>query len=298
MSKILLDLWAKIENKPAEQIAELLYEKGEDGKLTENLREDALEVMLSWNAERVKKLREGAPNPKALEDKYKQGKKEALEALETSLREKFKVQADKKGLELIEEIIAANAKAPGDGLSEDQIKRHPAYLDLEKRFASKDAEIEARKTELEKEFARQSTIVKVKQMADSELSKLDVIYPEDQAIAANLRKIYLDQFEQYDFDTLEDGNLLVRKGDKRLEDAHGNPVTLDSLSKQIASSLFMLKKQEPKGSAGNKNEDTPKPGVYKFRDRADYERQVLEAKTSEERVKIAAAYQASEAGKN
>lgn len=257
MKDVFLGFLAQTLNKPVEEIAELLYQKGEDGKLSDDLVENASDVLKKLDVDRVKKLRETADNSghkKALEDQYKRGKKEALSDLEKSLMEQYGIESDKTGADLVSEIVAKTAKSD---LPEEKVKRHPLYLDLEKRLNTEVSKLTEQhkneREELEKGYARKFTLANVKQRALMELEKLNPVLPENAQIAANYKRLYADAFEQFNYEQQEDGSLLVIKGDKRLEDDHGNPVDFDKLLKNTASQFFTFKEQSAKGSAGNKN---------------------------------------------
>lgn len=254
MKDIFLGHLAKTLNKPAEQIAELLYKKGDDGELTDELVDNAADLIAGWDVERVNRLRSTADNKAALESQYKRGKKEAREELEKEIREKYGVNSDKIGLDLIDELVTATAKSD---LPEDKVKRHPLYLSLEKRAADEakalKEQMEAEKGKIEAEYGRKFTLAEIRQRALSNLDKLGPILPESPEIAANYKGLYAQAFEQYDYQRQDDGSYLVLKGEQRLEDGHGNPVTLDQLERQTAAKFFQFKQQDEKGGAGNKN---------------------------------------------
>lgn len=268
MKEIFLGHLATTLNKPVEEIAELLYQKGEDGKPSDDLVENAAELLKTWDVERVKTLRATADNKKALDDQYKRGKKEALSELEDEIRKAYKLESDKMGLDLIREAVATEAKSD---LPEEKVKRHPLFLDLEKRLKDEVTSIQTQhKTQLEeveKGYARKFTLADVKQRAMLELEKMNPVYQEHPEIAANYKRLFANEFDQYDYEKQEDGTYLVLKGEKRLEDEHGNPVGFDRLVKNVAGRFYTFKEQSPKGGAGNKNGssagDPPPTGVPK-----------------------------------
>ena len=265
MKNIFLGFLAQTLNKPAEEIAELLYQKGEDGKLSENLVENAADLLKQWDVERVKTLRStGGDNKKALEDQRKRGYKEAREELEKELREQYGIESDKQGAGLVAEIVA---KASKSDLPEDKIKRHPLYLSLEKRLTDETKTLkeqhEAERGELEKQYAKKFTLTDVKRRALEELEKMNPVLPENATIAANWKRLFADAFNDYEFEQQENGGYLVLKGEKRFEDDHGNPVGFDKLVKETAAQFFQFKEQTPKGSAANKNGNTAGNGEFK-----------------------------------
>lgn len=254
MKDVFLGFLAQTLNKPVEEISQLLYKKGEDGSLTDELVDNAAELLKGLDVERVKTLRATADNKKALEDQRKRGYKEAREELEAEIKKAYNLESDKIGLELVREAVATEAKSD---LPDDKVKRHPLYLDLEKRLNTEVSKLteqhKAEREELEQGYARKFTLANVKQRALMELEKLNPVLPENASIAANYKRLYADAFEQFNYEQQEDGSFLVVKGDKRLEDDHGNPVSFEKLVKNTASDFFTFKEQSAKGSAGNKN---------------------------------------------
>lgn len=257
MKDTFLGFLAQTLNKPVEEIAELLYQKGDDGSLSDDLVENAADVLKKLDVERVKKLRETADSSghkKALEDQRKRGYKEAREELEKELRETYGIESDKTGADLVADIVAKAAKSD---LPDDKVKRHPLFLDLEKRFKTEVSTLkeqhEAERGELEKQYAKKFTLADVKARALSELDKMNPVLHENPAIAAKLKSVFASEFEHFDFERQENGEYLVLKGEKRLEDDHGNPVGFDKLVKETASQYFTFKEQSAKGSAANRN---------------------------------------------
>ena len=276
-------------NKPAEEIAELLYQKGEDGKLSENLVENAADLLKQWDVERVKALREsGGDNKKALDDQRKRGYKEAREELEKELREQYGIESDNKGADLVAEIVARASKSD---LPDDKIKRHPLYLSLEKRLTDEVKTLkeqhEAERGEIEKQYAKKFTLSDVKRRALEELDKLNPILPESAQIAANYKRLFADAFNNFDFEAQENGQYLVIKDEKRYEDGHGNPVGFDKLVKETAAQFFQFKEQSAKGSAANKNGSSAGNGEFKLPTSMEEAWEMAQnAKTPEEREAI------------
>lgn len=288
MKNIFLGFLAQTLNKPAEEIAELLYQKGEDGKLSDELVENAAELLAGLDAERVKTLRATADNKKALEDQYKRGKKEALTDLEKALRSRYNLESDKTGEDLVSEIVAREAKSD---LPDEKVKRHPLYLQLEKARAEEVKAIkeqyEAKQAELESGYRRKFTLSDVKSRALQELEKMNPVLPENPTVATKLKTVFANEFEQFDFEKQENGAYLILNGEKRLEDAHGNPVGFDKLVKDTAAQFFTFKEQGEKGSAGNKNGNEAGTGsITTPKTMEEAWEMARKAKTPEERAAI------------
>ena len=92
MKDIFLGFLSKSLNIDNEQLADLLYKKSDDGTLTDDVNENALQTLLQLDAERVQKLK---PNTKEYFDNgYKKGQSEVASQWEKRLREKFGIDPD------------------------------------------------------------------------------------------------------------------------------------------------------------------------------------------------------------
>src|SRR6478736_2638624 len=100
--KLLIEFFGKTLNLTAEDVAPIFETKGDD----EELKSDALSVLLKHDAARVTKLKgDVATIEKDQFDKgYKKAEAVVLQKLEKDVKEKFGVSSDKQGLELFEEI--------------------------------------------------------------------------------------------------------------------------------------------------------------------------------------------------
>lgn len=120
--ELLLAYLGKTLNLPSEEVAELLYKKSDDGTLTDQLNETALESLLAKDAERVQALKGSADTKQVFDNGYKKGQKEALEQLEKTVRAEFKADVDKQGIDLVKHVVAQAAKTK---LGDDEVKVHP-----------------------------------------------------------------------------------------------------------------------------------------------------------------------------
>ena len=102
--------------KTDEEIRESLFEgEGDDAKL----KDDALETLKSWDIERVAKLK---PNEEAVKkltgeafDKgFQKAQGQLMTDFEKSVKERFNISADAKGLDLIDEIVDISSFKGGD----------------------------------------------------------------------------------------------------------------------------------------------------------------------------------------
>lgn len=255
-----------------------------------SFKDDALEVLKATDAKRIAKVKGDVDGMSR--ERYSLGKKEALTKLEQEVKDKFGIQSDKQGLELLEEAVEiARAKLPkGDTLKEEDIKKLPLYRTLEQQlqaqeqtFAQKlDAALKAKDAEHNRE--RVSNMVKAE--AQDFLNTLDPILHDDPVKRATFQALYLDQVASLSYQVENDNGkasfLLLDKDGKRLEDQHGHPVKVNEKWKAIASSIYDFKVSEERHSApangnagGNGASKTlvvKKPGSY-----AEWEEMMVQA---------------------
>lgn len=254
MKELITAFLAKTLNMAPESVAELLYKKSDDGAtLTEEIQEDALNALLKLDSERVGKLK---PDTKTLFDNgYKKAQAEVSEKWEKMIREKFGIEADVTGEDLVMTAHQMASKPPKQ--ADDQVKAHPLYLQLEKKYQS---DLEAAKAEGQKaleEFKtgveRRNRLSAVQQEARKYLLSRKPVLSSDATKQENQIGLFLQQFEGYDFEPREDGGFLPMKDGKRIENEHGHPVDLKTLADKVADSYFDFQVQDAKGNGGNGN---------------------------------------------
>lgn len=250
---ILIGVLTKTLNKSEQEVTELLYQQeGDELKL----KDDAMDDILSLDSVRVENIKKNAPVPQdRLENEYKRGQKEAYTKFEKSLKEKYSVESDKEGVELVDSIITAKTK-PGK-LSDEDVKKHPLYVSLEKDRVPKE-ELEKVKKDFDnyKNNIEETNIRNtIKNHVANYLDEWKPIVSENPVVARNRREDYLSKFDNYRYQNHDDvDNTLILKSDgSRLEDGHGNPVKLKELARQIAEANYDFPKQDGKGNSGEED---------------------------------------------
>jgi len=241
-------------NLQSDKLAEILYKKADDGSVTDQLNEGILDTLKKLDTERVGKLK---PDTKQFFDNgYKKAQAEIATNWEKLIREKFGVESEATGEELLAAALEKVSKP--SKLDDDKVKTHPLFLALEKKAiedlkaakAEGQTALETFKKEMQTGQRRSLAQAKAK---DILLSMKPVL--EDDAMIANTRiSDFLREFEALEYETLEDGGLLPMKDGKRMENEHAHPVDFETLTKQIAARRFKFQVQDPKGNGGNKNE--------------------------------------------
>lgn len=290
--ELLIAFLSKTLNMDADSLAEMLYKKADDGTLTDQPNEQALEALLAKDAERVQALKGKSDGKEQFDNGYKKGQKEALENLEKAVRSEFKADdVEKQGIDLVKHVVAKAAKTK---LGDDEVKVHPLYLKLEadaQKIADNVAsEWESKLKDLETAYNRDKTFSSVSSKIQEVFEGLKPVLPQNPTAAATIRQEFVQRFTGYDYELTENGQVVVMKDGKRVEDAHGHAVSLESLVTQEASKRFDFMKQDDKGNAGNT--ETAPGGKMTFKDIGEYEDKFYSAKTADERAAVQNAWEA------
>lgn len=296
MEELLLGYLGKTLNMPAEQLAELLYKKSDDGTATTDLAEDALSKILALDAERVQKMK---PNTKEYFDNgYKKAQGEVSAQMEKMLRAKFGIDAEGQ---LQGEALADAIKAALSDQSQkpEKVKVHPEYLALERQMREA---LEAQKSEFEKqveamksEAEREKTWGSVSSSIRDALMSLNPVLPADTAKADRLINLFMQEFRGFEYHRDENDGFLPIKDGNRVQDAHGYPRKLADLVRERAEQMFDFAAQPPAGNAGNQNGGS-RTVTRTFKDETDFYKAQAEAGNDPAKLKeIASAWRAQQA---
>jgi hypothetical protein len=138
--KLLRALLAKAYKKQDTEIDQLLAENTDDTQGTTTITE--------WDAARVSELQKPKPGT-TFQDGYAKAKKDERAAFEKEIREKYGIEADAQGLELIDALLAAKAPGKGGPLDDEKVRAHPVYQALEQ---SKKKELKRWRTNTRRKF--------------------------------------------------------------------------------------------------------------------------------------------------
>lgn len=295
--KQLIEFLSKTLNLDADRLADILYKKADDGTPSEELNEDVLPKLLDLDKGRIAKIKEEGKG--SFDNGYKKAQKEISEQWENRIKTTFELETDAVGEELLT-AIKEKAGTGGKTSSEEDVKKHPLYLSLEKKYL---LDLKAAKEEGERaleEFKSKMTVSELKNMAkgiakEKLLSKKPVL-EDDQNIAETRIQDFLRELESYDYQKLDDGTLLPIKDGKRLENDHSHPISFDALIDSVASRRFKFEVQDPKGNGGNKNDPGGKKDPVKFTGKVPAnEDELLKAYSAitdpEERAELIKAYE-------
>lgn len=302
MNELFVAFLVKTLNITAEEVADLLYKKGEDGKVTEELNEDALQKVLDKDVDRVTSIKSSINTKEYFDNGYKKAQKEVLSELESTIRTEYGIESQSTGIDLVKEIVSKSGKGSTGDLTDEAVKKHPLYLQIE---ASKQSAIDELKNEYEGKITDINTQYKkgqvfsaIKRDARSILAGFNPIVSENKVVANNRELDFLNKLEKYDYQTAEDGNHLVldKETGNRIEDPHGNPIKFTDVIKGTAELYYDFAKQGLKGSAGN--EDDKGAGSHKNiavpKTEDEYYEQVSLASDATERAAITEVWEASQ----
>lgn len=258
-----------------EELASLYNEAGELTSLTAAEQADTA---------RVTKLKEDQAS------QYKRGQKEVASKMEAQLKDKFGVDSDLTGVELVDFILTTELeKVKGKG--DEDITAHPEYLKLksesDRMLKAKDKEWQKKIEDLELKHARESMFSKVKERAFAELDNLRPILPEDAKKAQKWKEKYIEDLRAYDF-TEQDGMIVVLKDGKPLQDSHGYNKSFADLVKETAAEIFDFQTAESRSSAANQQTQS---NFAAPRNEEEFIQKMREAKTPEEQAKVMESYQ-------
>jgi hypothetical protein len=259
----------------AEDMASLYNEAGELVSLTAAEKADT---------SRVAKLKEDN------DSQYKRGQKEVASKLEAKLKDKYDIESELVGVELVDFILGEEVKkVKGNG---EDISTHPEYVKLklenDKVLKAKDKEWQKKLDEVEVTHTKQLIFSKVKDRAFAELDNLRPILPEDSRKAQKWREKFIEEFKNFEYQE-QDGKLIIIKDGKPIQDSHGYTKSFEDHVKETASDFFEFQTAEQRSSSGNKEVES-KGGII-VKDENDFVEKSRQAKTPQQRIELLNAYQ-------
>jgi hypothetical protein len=253
--KLILGVLGTLFKMSEVEVAELL--KTDDPEKLDETK--ALELIISKDKERIDTIKND--QKKKFDDGYKKGQSESLSKLEKQLRDKYSIEDDLQGEELVEAILAAKTvelqKQSGKkDYTEDEIKKLPVFIKLEKdlRKAVDDAktEGESKLKQVQDEYTQKELFGNIKGLALTHFRKKNPILSEDAAKAENQINFGLiNHLQGYKYQKEGKDYIILKPDGNRLEDAHGHPMTLEQLVDSVATTNFDFKAADDRSSAGN-----------------------------------------------
>jgi hypothetical protein len=241
--KLLNDSLSKLFKIEPEAIASLYNEAGDLVNFS---------VVLDADAARVAKYKSDSDN------QYKRGIKEGASKIEKAIREKYELESDSEGVDLIDQLVVKKTEEVKTSSTKD-ITKHPDYIklqvELDKKLKDRDKEWEEKLKTKEAEFNKSKLFEKVRDKALSGLMSRNPILPSDPRKAQVWKDTYLNELRTNNYQESEDGTIIVLDKDGSiLKNPHGHTVSFDEFEKDIADKYFEYPKAEERSSSGNKDE--------------------------------------------
>jgi hypothetical protein len=273
--KILNESLSKLFKLDPETLASLYNEAGD---LTD------FSKVLDADAERIKKYKSDADN------QYKRGIREGASKTEKDIKEKYEVESDMQGVELIDYLLVSKieeAKAAGT----KDITKHPDYIKLQssidKRLKEKDTEWQTKMEAKEKEIAKEKLFEKVSKRALTNLETRNPILPGDPRKAQVWKDTYLNELRSGNYLDSEGEIIVLNAEGQKLTNAHGHPITFDEYEKDIAEKYFEYPRAEERSNSGNKEQKNSGTGFNAPKNIDDYAARLRDPKiTPVERMKL------------
>ena len=254
MKTIITGLLSKAYNFDNGKIAEL-FKDGET-ELSEEQQTEILNKILEIDAQRVENIKKSVDKKDAFQDGFKKAKSEVLTDFEKGLKEKFGIESDKTGLELVEEVVSKKSEGgQGGDLTEDAIKRSKVFQDMEsnlkKQITTVKTEYETKINEIQDGYKAEQTFSNVSQKALQIFNGLNPILPQNKTVADNQVKFFVNTLKDFKFDVQDERIVVMDKDGKVLEDGHGNSRSFEDIVKETASGLFEFKANNGGSGSGN-----------------------------------------------
>ena len=254
MKTIITGLLSKAYNFDNGKIAEL-FKDGET-ELSEQQQTEILNKILEIDAQRVENIKKSVDKKDAFQDGFKKAKSEVLTDFEKGLKEKFGIESDKTGLELVEDVVSKKSEGgQGGDVTEDAIKRSKVFQDMEsnlkKQITTVKTEYETKINEIQDGYKAEQTFSNVSQKALQIFNGLNPILPQNKTVADNQVKFFVNTLKDFKFDVQDERIVVMDKEGKVIEDGHGNSRSFEDIVKETASGLFEFKANNGGSGSGN-----------------------------------------------
>lgn len=294
LKSLMTDFLGKTLGKSDAEIADILFKKSDDGTLTDEISETALQSLETAHAEHLASLRDESGKDQYNEG-HQKGKFEALSKEEEWLKKAYGLEGKGKLRDLIGEAVQK-----ATAITEDKVQTHPLFVNAKNAWdEEKAALLEAHQqqlTEATTKVERQMRFNQVAPTIDEALIKAGV---SADFLKPATKRAFMAQFEGKDFEVTETGTYIKGPDGKLEKDAHGHPVKLEAYISKTAVDWFPIEKQPPRQTPGNDDPPgNPEPSTKWTKENLpksmeDYEKAYYSIKDPKERSEFASAYEAS-----
>lgn len=226
----------------------------------ETLADDAPDKVLAAYSEHLDTVRQDASGDK--DEQFKFGERKTNDAWRKAVKA-LGVKTDKKEpSEVLAELMAI--KGSTVEITEDVVKKHPAYLNLETEHVNLKNGMEQTLAEKlaakDAEHTRERMLSQVIETAEAQLLGMKPILSKDPTRAKNQRLPFIQELRSLNYQALE-GNgdspfLLLDNEGKRLNDKLGHPVKFTDKVKEIGEKYFDFEAGEQRSNMGDPDKGT------------------------------------------
>jgi hypothetical protein len=239
--KLLHDSLSKLYKIEPETIASLYNEAGDLVDFS---------PILDLDAKRIQKLKSDS------DSQYKRGIKEGASKIENAVKEKYEIESDLQGVELVDFLVVKKTEDVKN--SKTDVTKHPDYIklqvDIEKKLRERDKEWETKLSAREAEINEAKLFEKVSKRALANLKGRNPILPNDPRKAQVWEEVYLSELRKGKYMEGNDDSIIVLNAEGNpLTNTYGKPVTFDEYEKDVADKYFDYPKAEERSSPGNKD---------------------------------------------
>ncbi|RIV23612.1 hypothetical protein DYU11_11565 [Fibrisoma montanum] len=166
---------------------------------------------------------------------------DSVETLMEAIREGYKPQVDPATL------------------TEEQVKQHPTFRQLETNLKTKDADHKKALEEKEKELRAELQFEKLKGRALEALKTYGAVLSEDAKLEAYRQQMYLDKLKGIETKEV-DGKLEFWRDGKRVENENLFPKTEEEFFKELVEGSYTVKVSEQRSSSGAQQQQSGSSG--------------------------------------
>ena len=206
--------------------------------------------ILDLDAKRIQKLKSDS------DSQYKRGIKEGASKIENAVKEKYEIESDLQGVELVDFLVVKKTEDVKN--SKTDVTKHPDYIklqvDIEKKLRERDKEWETKLSAREAEINEAKLFEKVSKRALANLKGRNPILPNDPRKAQVWEEVYLSELRKGKYMEGNDDSIIVLNAEGNpLTNTYGKPVTFDEYEKDVADKYFDYPKAEERSSSGNRD---------------------------------------------
>ncbi len=257
LKELMLQFLGKTLGKSNEEISGLLFNKADDGTLTDEINEQALISLTELHAAHLDSIRTDSGKSQ-YDEGHKAGKFEALNKAEEDVRKSYGLEGKGKLVDLVKEAVSK-----ASNLTEDKVQTHPLYVSAIQKLEQEKADILTEKetaiNEIRTQVERANRFSQVAPNIDAALLAAGV---SADFLKPAAKKAFLAQFDGQDFEITETGTYIKGSDGKLLKDELGHPVKLEAFVSKTAGEWFPIEKQPGRTSPGNDPAPPAKPAKW------------------------------------